>query len=183
MYVANIADWKNHDLLLQAFRMLQGRYEQRLRLTFVGGDPFRRVPKLVEEIAEKVAAFGGLVDVVSQTDNVYDVLKRADLMVHPAFPEPFGRVVVEALCTGLPVVAFAGRHGPAEIVERCGGGLLVSPVSGPALAEGIGCVVERLDYFRESARRASVIARTNYSSSRVAAETANLYRRLLNREP
>ena len=69
---------------------------------------------------------------MGHVDDVPLWLAAADALVHPAFPEPFGRAVVEAMAAGRPVVCLAGDHGPAEIV-RDG----VDGVHAPPTAEGL----------------------------------------------
>ncbi|MFN8451228.1 MAG: glycosyltransferase family 4 protein [Anaerolineae bacterium] len=50
--------------------------------------------------------------------------RRADMLVHTARTEPFGRVLVEAMAAGLPVVAF-DAGGPGEILKDGETGYLV----------------------------------------------------------
>jgi len=48
--------------------------------------------------------------------DVPQVLKQADLLLHTARDEPFGRALIEAMASSLPVVAAAGG-GVEEVVE------------------------------------------------------------------
>ncbi len=75
------------------------------------------------------------------------VMDQLDILVHPADGESFGRIVVEAMAAGLPVVGVAGG-GVAEIVEHDRTGLL-SPVDDAA---GLAANIQRV--VRDKALRA-----------------------------
>jgi glycosyltransferase involved in cell wall biosynthesis len=71
-------------------------------------------------------------------------------------PEAYGMYVLEALASGVPVVA--PRHGGiVELVEETGGGLLVEPNDPPALAEALAALLldpEKAQAMAERGRRA-----------------------------
>lgn len=64
------------------------------------------------------------------------LLRSATVLVHPARQEPFGRVLLEAAATGLPIVA-AAVGGTPEMLESERSALLVPPADPSALAEGV----------------------------------------------
>ena len=68
---------------------------------------------------------------------------EVDVLVHPAESESFGRVIVEGMAAGLPVVGVAAG-GVGEIVRHEETGLLVPP--GAADVDGT-------IYYRAGARR------------------------------
>lgn len=68
-------------------------------------------------------------------DVVLDWLRRADLCVHPAYEEPLGMAVIEALAQGIAVVASAGAVGPRWILEGERGGVLVDTRAPKILAD------------------------------------------------
>ena len=66
-----------------------------------------------------------------------------DVVAHTSIvAEPFGRVVVEAMMCGRPVVATRGG-GVTEIIRDGETGLLVPPGDASALASAIGCVLSQ----------------------------------------
>ncbi len=95
----------------------------------------------------------GVVTLPYQTD-IERVYAAADVYVHTALGEAFGRTVVEALACGLPVVAY--RHGgPAEIVEDGVSGLLVEPADTRALGDAVGRLLRDSDLYAGLSRGAA----------------------------
>jgi UDP-glucose:tetrahydrobiopterin glucosyltransferase len=74
------------------------------------------------------------------------------IVMTPKWVEAFGNVAIEAMATGVPVIAYA-RGGPAEIIIDGVNGWLVEPDNIEALADAVGRVHE-LD---RAACRASAI--------------------------
>jgi glycosyltransferase involved in cell wall biosynthesis len=79
----------------------------------------------------------GSVLVLPERDDVVPLLHAADLVVAPSIePEGFGRVVVEAMSTGRPVVAAAGG-GTGEILSGEWARFTVDPTDTEALARTV----------------------------------------------
>lgn len=80
-----------------------------------------RLPVLASElgVAERVQFLGERTDVPN-------VLAATDVLLMPFWREPFGRVAVEAMAMGVPVVA-SEVGGPAEIVRADLDGILLPP--------------------------------------------------------
>ena len=65
------------------------------------------------------------------------ILRALDMLVHSsADPEPFGRVIIEGMAAGLPVIGMDAGAVP-EIIEDGVSGVLVPPRDTEALAEAI----------------------------------------------
>ncbi|MCL8026148.1 glycosyltransferase family 4 protein [Nocardioides bruguierae] len=110
---------KGVDLLLEAWRTMPGRRpEDRLVLA---GDPGPRHGGYVDAL--KVSAPDGVVWLPSRAD-VVPLLHAADVVALPArWQEAFGRVVVEAMSTGRPVVASAVGGVPEILTGEHSAGL------------------------------------------------------------
>lgn len=105
-------------------------------------------------------------------------MARASVFVHPSPRETFGVVAVEALASGLPVVA-TDSGGVSEILgdepDKLGG--LVPPDDPEALGRAIVATLERRSAFDPAELRASVERR--FGSAFVAERLLVLYRELL----
>jgi glycosyltransferase involved in cell wall biosynthesis len=87
---------------------------------------------------ESHAAALGVADrlhITGATTEVMDALAAADVLAAPSRNEGMGRVLVEAMVLGLPVVGTAVGGIPDVIVEECG--RLVPPDDAPALAAAL----------------------------------------------
>jgi UDP-glucose:(heptosyl)LPS alpha-1,3-glucosyltransferase len=110
---------KGVDRAMTALASLAPELRKRCRLYVVGQDkqsPFISLSRKLG-IASQVCFTGGRNDVPR-------FLLGADLLLHPAYLENTGTVLVEALAAGLPVLA-SSVCGYAGHIEKAGGGLLI----------------------------------------------------------
>jgi len=104
--VGRLAPSKGFDVLVRAFEAAR---LPRGRLVIVGeGGERRRLRRLA----------GERVSLVGFRRDVKDLYQAFDLFVSPSRIEPYGRVIVEALDGGAPVIA-TDAHGPRDIARRC----------------------------------------------------------------
>ena len=98
----------------------------------------------------------------------------ADVVVLPSRYEPFGNVHLEALASGVPVVASAAAGG-AEVIVDGGSGAVVDPCDAGAVATALGRLRERDPAeLAEAARRAA----EPFTFGAQVAGFARIYRRI-----
>lgn len=118
MVASQRARWKKHDLFIRAASQVDRSLPIEFRI--YGEDP-ARIPGERDAYSEGLHALVdslGLADRFRWPGFVYPpqrIMSEVDILVHPADHESFGRVIVEAMAAGLPVVAVRGG-GAAEIV-------------------------------------------------------------------
>lgn len=117
LYIGTVSESKMHPKSAKIFAQLS---KQGFSIQVVGG------PDHIEFTAA-VRSYGGEVEVHGELENVVPFFQNADLFIYPLRPDHYGtgeQVILEAMASGLPVVAF---DNPAEraILEK-GGGVLVS---------------------------------------------------------
>jgi glycosyltransferase involved in cell wall biosynthesis len=163
-------DAKGVDLLLEALALL-GR-DVRLG---VAGDGARR--RAYEEQARRLGLTGVTFHGLLPKQQLAARMQEADLFVLGSRYENNPCVVLEALATGLPVVA--PRVGGLPELVHDGNGLLAEPGDPAALARRIGEALHRLDRFdnAEIARR----AREQYGHAAIGARLAGVYEDVLAR--
>lgn len=138
--VSHLIPWKGHEVFLRAIATLAPRHPD-WRFAIVG-DPifqFRDERDRLEAIAREL----GIADRVAfagHREDVPAVLGQLSLFVLPSLYEPFGRVLIEAMAAGLPIVA-SRAGGVPEIVVEGETGLLVPPGDAGALASAIEAVM------------------------------------------
>lgn len=124
------------------------------------------------------AAAAGLGNVVftGQVDNVADHLAAFDLFLYPSRHEGLGSILLDALATGLPVVATA-VGGIPEIIASDEHGVLVRPDD----VDGLEAAVLRFQAdlgLRERMARANRERARQFSAAAMTARYAALYREL-----
>ena len=141
--VGQIARWKGQEHFIRAAALLAPRFPD-VRFVLVGDVLFdgeqeyrKRLPSLAGELGlERRVVFAG------QRENVYPMMRELAVMAHCSIePEPFGRVVIEAMALGVPVVAATGGAMP-EIIEHGADGLLVRPDDPAAIAAAVSLLLE-----------------------------------------
>lgn len=132
--VGIMVPWKGHGVFLRAVRAIRDQVP-RVRALIIGGHPPGGEAYVQELVA--LAAELGIGDRVTFTGFRADVaalLPALDVVIHASVePEPFGRVITEAMAMRRPVVASAAG-GPVEIIEDGRSGYLVRPGDHEALA-------------------------------------------------
>ena len=107
LYVGRISREKNISLLLEMMELLADRTAADYRLLVVGAGP---LANWLEENAERRVPGGvRLLGHVADRDRLADIFANCDALIHPNPREPFGIAPLEAMASGLPVVApFSG---------------------------------------------------------------------------
>ncbi|HEX8283158.1 MAG TPA: glycosyltransferase family 4 protein [Pyrinomonadaceae bacterium] len=176
--IGHLGPIKGQDVLvLAAARVIPHR--EGVRFVIVGADkssgqPFRRrLDHMVDEL--------GLVkhvNLIGWRDDVAEVLSTFSLFISPARSEPFGLAIVEAMASGLAVVATASE-GAREIIEDGVTGRLV-PVGDPlALAGAIEDLLDAPAECERLGRNARRAARERFSLERMVRDTERVYGEVL----
>ena len=109
--------WKNHPRFVQlAMACLQENPEMEFRM--YGSLPGKQTPEM--ELIQRIILDAGLEEKIRFMGHHPDpsaFLQEVDILCHTADKESFGRVYVEAMAAGLPVVAIAAG-GALNIVEH-----------------------------------------------------------------
>ena len=133
--IGRLTPWKGQHVLLAAARTLP-----ELQVILVGGALFTAEDRAYEarlRAEADAAELRGRVHFAGHRADVRPFYRAADMVVHcSTAPEPFGRVVVEAMLAGRPVVA-ADAGGVREILRDPGTGVLVPPGDAAALADAL----------------------------------------------
>ncbi|MEC0167523.1 glycosyltransferase family 1 protein [Paenibacillus graminis] len=127
LYVGRIAPEKDIATLLHALQLLPESVAAGVHLLVVGDGPL--LPELRARAPRNVTFTGA-----KHGEELAELYASADLFVFPSSTETFGNVVLEAMASGLPVVA-AGAGGSKELVMPGVTGVLFQPHDPGSLAE------------------------------------------------
>jgi glycosyltransferase involved in cell wall biosynthesis len=148
VFVGVLELYKNVDGLAEAWRLVAPRVpEARLRVVGTGSRP-AVIEALVRDLPGQTSWDPSLT-----TGEVARALDEATVLVLPSRSEGMGRVIVEALCRGRPVVATA-VGGIRDLVVDGENGLLVEPGDVQALADTLARVLSERDLVERLAARA-----------------------------
>lgn len=149
-YVSRIAPEKNVDFLADALAIVAERRPQ-MRILFVGDGPSREA---VEARMGAAARFAGY----RTGDDLADHYAAGDVFAFASTTETFGNVVLEAMASGMPVVALRAG-GVGEIVRDEETGILLDPDAPPdAFARALIRLADRTEVRRRMAEAARAYA-------------------------
>ena len=157
---------KGFDLLIEAFARLAPRFPA-WHVTILGEGPER--PSLEARVAG--LGLAGRVHLPGAAKAPAALLRAAaaggGVFAFPSRYEGFPNALVEAMASGLPVVAADCPHGPREILEGGAHGVLVPPENAEALAEALAALMA--DPARRASLAAAALARSaTYAPDRIA---------------
>ena len=173
--VGRISPWKGQHIFLQAAAKVRERYPK-ARFQIVGSALFEETD--YERRLEALTACLGLEDAVVFTGfraDVPDLIARMDILVHASTTgEPFGKVVVEGMAAGKPVVATDGGGIP-EIVMDGVTGLLVPMGDSEAMAKAICWLLADPELGREMGCRGQQRVRAHFTIQQTTRQMERLY--------
>jgi D-inositol-3-phosphate glycosyltransferase len=114
-----------------------------------------RLHRLVEDLE-----LDGAVRFIGQRSptEMPELMSVLDLLLLPSWEEPFGKVMIEAMATGTPVVATEAG-GPAEVIRDGTDGRLLPPRHPEVWAEAIETLLERPEELERMSHAARARAR------------------------
>ncbi|MBI4468811.1 MAG: glycosyltransferase family 4 protein [Acidobacteria bacterium] len=179
--IGALAPWKGHDVFIRAIAVLAPEFPT-LRAEIVGDEIYetgghRGFRGSLEALrgdlglTERVVFRGWL-------DDIRPVLDRALILAHASTePEPFGRVLIEAMAAGLPVVASSGG-GVAEVVVDGKTGLIVKPGDHLELAQALSRLLRDPELRRAMGEAGRARVGKVFSIHQQVRTIAGLYRRV-----
>ena len=132
--IGRLSPWKGQHIFLQAIARTPAICGKIVGAPLFGEDAY------AQQLRQDAKRLGieDRIEFMGFQQNIPDVLGRCDVLAHTSTaPEPFGRVLVEAMLAGLAVVATKGG-GPSEILRDGETGLLTTPGDADQLADALG---------------------------------------------
>lgn len=171
--VANLRPEKSHETLVAAAAILAGSCPE-LRVQVVG-DGSRRGE--LEALA-RARGVAGVMEFLGHRDDVPALLAEADIFVLPSRSEAFPNGAIEAMASGLPVIASA-VGGLRDLIDHGRTGLLVPPADPEALADAVRSLVRAPARAAVLGAAAADEVRARYAFDRMVGAFDSLYRSAL----
>jgi glycosyltransferase involved in cell wall biosynthesis len=177
--IGQFVPWKKQTLFVDAARRL---IEKGLNAEFLlaGDDIFQQNRKYKAELLSQISDSGMAekISLLGWRENIDDLWERIDCLVHTADPEPFGRVIIEAMANSVPVIAV-NSAGPAEVVHNDVTAIGVQPDNIDQLINAMVTIADdkELACRLASAARKTVLAK--FSAQRTAISIKQIYDQVL----
>lgn len=140
--VGRLVAWKGQGVFLRALFRLKERFPALWGV--IVGEAAKGDTTYVQELYELTRQLGleGRVLFTGFRQDIPRLLRAMDVLVHASTaPEPFGRVLIEGMAAGTPVIGTNAGAVP-EVIEDKVTGLLVPPGDEEALAEAIAWILD-----------------------------------------
>ncbi|MBL8470161.1 MAG: TIGR03088 family PEP-CTERM/XrtA system glycosyltransferase [Rhodocyclaceae bacterium] len=164
---------KDQATLLRAVALLVERQPElraRVRVAVVGDGPlFEELGALVDSLGIRELSW-----LPGASDQVPDILRMFDVFVLPSLNEGIANTILEAMASGLPVVATAAGGNP-ELVQDGHTGRLFAPRDVEALAGLLSAYVTDATLRRAHGANARQTAENTYSMRAMVTRYADVY--------
>jgi glycosyltransferase involved in cell wall biosynthesis len=168
---------KGIDFYLRAARILADRRSD-IRFLMIGAHSSESGYQSDMEVLARRLNIQHQVIFTGQRQDVSEILRDVDLVVHPSLTEGLSNVILEAMAAGIPVVATRVGGNP-ELVQDGRTGLLVPPQNAEAIADAICRLLDQPEMARAFGEAARERVISEFSIEGMLSKTENLYFRLL----
>lgn len=178
--VGRITPIKGHTFFLQAIARVV-RIFPKVKILIIGDAPEDR-PEYVENLKSLIRKLNieKFVEFLGSRHDIPKIMSGLDLLVLPSVgQEAFGRVIIEAGASGVPVVATR-IGGAVDIIEDNKTGILVRPGDIIEMVESIVRLLKDRNLAKSLAVEARKKVEREYSLSRMIETTVKLYEEVIN---
>lgn len=176
--LGRIVPWKGHEVFLDAMERVLPEYPNLVGCIVGEGWRGHDFEQKLRNRVESGALKGHVIFAGFRSD-VPAVLHATDALAHTSIePEPFGRVLVEAMAAGLPIVATDAGAVP-EILEDGRTGLLVAPGDAAGLAQALRRLMADAPLRQRLAAAARQEVEARFTVQRYVAGVQAVYEELL----
>ena len=175
--VANVTSYlKNHQLVIEVAHIIRDKYSD-LNITFhiYGNLPDDDNPYYLE-LKDRIKSLQLTDSVIFMgRQDAEKIYKTIDILFHPCNKEGFGRIFIEAMGKGVPVIAVKGG-GADELIENGVTGYKVDKDRLEDCAERIIELVKNPDIYNQIADNGFEYASTKFKSSVMWNKIENVYK-------
>ena len=168
--VGRMNEWKGQWILLEAIPLITQKIKN-VQFWLVGDGPER--PNL--ERKAHVLNISQFVKFKGTFHRIQNILSSSDLLIHtPVKPEPFGRIIIEAMAMQIPVIA-TNLGGPSEYITNNRDGILIDTKRPDVLAEKIVQVLENPDLRQKMGEAARKTVIKQFDNKNIMKEIERIY--------
>ena len=152
LYVGRVAAEKDLDILTESINNVNRLYPKKSEFVIVGDGPYTNEMK--KDLPENVHFTG-----YKKGKELHEIYATCDAFVFPSSTETFGNVVLEAMASGLPVIAV-NSGGVKDSVKDGYNGIMCEPRDAGSFTKGVGAFIENPGLFDVMGKNARDFALT-----------------------
>jgi glycosyltransferase involved in cell wall biosynthesis len=174
-HFSRLAPWKGQHILIDALALCPENVT-----AILVGDALFGEQDYVKSLHQQVANLGleSRVKFLGFRSDIPQLMAACDLVAHTSTAaEPFGRVIVEAMLCGRPVVA-SKAGGAMELVEENINGFLVTPAQPQELAMVINSCIMQPENCQVLAKNARTMASQRFDVATINQQIAHLLQKI-----
>ncbi len=175
-HFSRISPWKGQHILLEAL----ADCPEKITAIFVGDALFGE-HEYVNQLHQKVAELGlkKRVQFLGFRSDIIALMTACDVVTHTSTaPEPFGRVIIEAMLCQRPIIATAAG-GVIELIQHQETGWLVEPENVHQLTKMILNCYQNPQLTAQVARQGQKVARQEFQLSQIQQQIDQLLHKIL----
>lgn len=172
--IGSLVPWKNQKDFIEVIKLLASDRKD-VDFYIVGDGPDK--PFLQDMVKQN--NLSGCVKFIDFTQNVYNFYSGLSVYVHTMPHESFGRVFIEAMAAGKPVVAY-NSGGAAGIVVNNETGFLIENNNIKQFAEKINILLDNEELAKEMGAKGRKRVEENYNSPVIIKQLESFYTEILN---
>ncbi len=171
---SRLVRWKGVHELILAFSNIVNSYSN-VRLVIAGNGP----EKENLELLSKNLSVNTKVTFVGHIDNVEDLMKKCYIIVEPSIkPEPFSRVIIEAMMLGIPIIGTNCGGNPESIIHTITG-LLYEPNDIVGLENSLKYFLDNPGRRQLMALESRITARNKFSFDIIKNQILGFYAKII----
>ena len=170
LFVGSLRPVKGVIYLIEAMNIIRQDIPE-VRLLIVGdGEDKKKLTEFVEKSdLKKYVHFAGKIE----NEKIPAYMAKSDVFVLPSLSEGFGIVVIEAMASGLPIIA-TNVGGLPDIIKDGENGFLIQPKRPEEIAKKINIIFKN-DKLREKIRKNNKEKSKKYSWNIIAKDLEDIY--------
>ena len=157
-------EWKGSDILIKLSKKIDSN---KYSLLSYGKISKNLEKKIMENIEYKNLG-------IVENTKLHEIYNNSDCFLFPSKIETFGKVILEALFCGTPVVAF-NQFAAKDIISHKINGYLVKPYDLNDLLIGINYAINKIEFNKEALDKIKI----NYGLNKIAKDYERIYSNIL----
>jgi glycosyltransferase involved in cell wall biosynthesis len=179
--IGHLAPIKGHDVFIEAAKIVVEKL-QNAQFVIVGEDKSKAGVnrRNIEDLIAK-SNLGKKIKLIGWIDDIPQILSDFDLFVSSARSEPFGLVLLEAMASGVSIIATQ-TEGAQEIIENNHSGVLTPIENAGLLAQEILDLLNSPEKRKNLSENGRKRVEDCFSLEKMVLETENFYHRVLEKQ-